>query len=358
MTHQILVINPGSTSTKVALFQDKSALFEESVNHSAADLNSFRRIPDQLSYRAGLVSEILDRRKVDRKSLSAVVGRGGMLPGIHPGGYLVGEEMKDCLTRDKISQHASNLGALLAASVADPLKIPAFIYDATGADEYEEISRVTGVPGLRLVTLCHVLNSKAVCRKTAEAHGSRYEDQNYIVAHLGGGITISAHKHGRIVDSLRDDAGPFAPERCGKLPMLYALDLAFSGKYSPEELYGLVRGNGGIQAYLGTKDLRDVEEFMAGDDSKSRLARQLFEAMAYQIAKGIGELSPVFRGQLDAILLTGGMAFSRELIRQISEQVSFLAPVRAIPGEFEMEALALGALRILSGEETAAEFHR
>mgnify|MGYP000961833951 CR=1 FL=1 len=353
MAYKILVINPGSTSTKIAVYNDEQILFSETINHSAEELAKHISLKDQFELRRDLLLEVLQKHKFDPAALDAVVGRGGQLPPVKAGGYVVNEAMKKRIIYGPIISHASNLGALLAAAVAKPFGIPAYIYDAVSADELKPVARVTGIPEIERQSFCHVLNSKATARKVAEGLGKKYEDMNFIVAHLGGGISISAHEKGKIVDVITDDAGPFSPERSGSVPLLYIVDMCYSGKYSKQELLKKLRGMGGLQAHLGTHDCKKIEDMIEKGDEKAKL---LYDAQAYQVAKGIGELSPTIDGKIDGIILTGGIAYSEMLTSLISERIGFIAPVYIVPGENELEALALGALRILRGEEEYHEY--
>jgi len=353
MGYTILAVNPGSTSTKIALYEDENLVFSEKAEHSDEDFAGFSDILDQLGFRLEVVRSILRKHQVALSKLSAVVGRGGLLPPVNAGGYLVNENLKSVILSGNLSPHASNLGALLADQIAAPLGIPAYIYDSVSSHEFLEIATITGIPEFRRHSQCHVLNSKAMGRKVAEKHGRRYEDLNLIVAHLGGGISISIHEKGRIVDAIGDDAGPFSPERTGSLPLLYIIDLCYSGQYTKKEMVRKIRGMGGIKAHLGTHDARLVEKMIEAGDEKAKL---VYEAEAYQIAKGIGELAPVLNGGIDYIILTGGLANSKVMTGMITERVRFIAPVEIMPGEVETEALALGALRILRGEELPSVF--
>lgn len=353
MGYQILTINPGSTSTKVALFDDETCLFVESLNHSANDLADFDEIPDQLGFRTQIVLNMMKKNNVKRNELSAVVGRGGLLPHVHAGGYIVNETMKKRIIEGPISEHASNLGAIIAEAIAAPLQIPAYIYDCVGSNELNEIARITGVPDIRRESLCHVLNQKSIGRKVAIKHEQQYENLNLIVAHLGGGFSVGAHEKGRIVDCVRDDAGSFSPERSGSVPLLYVIDMCYSGKYTKREMTRKIRGMGGLQALLNTKDCREVEAMIANGDHYANL---VYHAMAYQAAKSIGEMSTVLEGNIDYIILTGGVSYSKLLTGLIAQRVKFMAPLEIVPGEDEMEALALGALRILQGKEMASEY--
>ena len=347
MEYNILVINPGSTSTKVAYFEGGRQVYNKSIEHSPEELAPFDDILEQEDFRAGLISDCMEQWGIESSRLSAVAGRGGLLPHMKAGGYIVDDAMVEAIRSGKASPHASNLGALLAKKIADPLGIPAYIYDCVTSDEFDDIAGITGMPDVKRESMCHVLNMKAVAREVAAAHGTEYQKLNLIVAHLGGGISISVHHEGRIIDAIRDDAGPFSPERACSIPLLYVIDMCFSGKYDRREMIRKVRGLGGMKAYLGTQDCREIEAMIASGDKK---ATAVYEAQAYQIAKGIGELAPVLNGEIDYIILTGGMAYSEKMTHMVSERVSFIAPVEIIPGEREMEALALGAARILDGE--------
>jgi len=354
MGYSILAINPGSTSTKIALYEDESPIFFEQAEHSDEDFAGFSDILDQLEFRLEIIYTVLNKHQVQLSKLSAVVGRGGLLPPVKSGGYLVNDKLKNVILSGNLSPHASNLGALLADRIAGPLGIPAYIYDSVSSHEFHEIAMITGIPEFLRHSQCHVLNSKAMGRKLASKYGKRYEDLNLIVAHLGGGISIGIHEKGRIVDAIGDDAGPFSPERTGSLPLLYIVDLCYSGKYTKKEMIRKIRGMGGIKAHLGTHDGRLVEKMIAEGNAKAKL---VYEAEAYQIAKGIGQLAPVLNGKIDYIILTGGMAHSAMMTSMIAERVSFIAPVEIMPGEVEMEALAFGALRILREEEAPSVFN-
>ena len=352
-TYFILTINPGSTSTKIGVFENETEAFSQSVEHDSSVLEAFPTINDQFEFRKKTVLEILAARQFDLGKLAAVVGRGGLLPPIHAGGYVVNQAMKDLIWAGNLSPHASNLGALLADAIASPLGIPAFIYDAVSSDEMADIARITGFPEIYRKSLCHVLNSKAMGRKYAKEMGTTYADLNLVIAHLGGGISISAHKKGRIIDVISDDTGPFSPERSGSVPLFALVDLIYDKHYQKTELLKKIRGQGGLKGHLGTGDIREIEKRIVAGDAR---ARQVYEAQAYQIAKGIGEIAVVLKGKIDGIILTGGMAYSEKLTSMIKEYIAFLAPVKCLPGENEMEALAMGGLRILLGEEESQIF--
>lgn len=349
----ILAINPGSTSTKIGVFEDGKELFAENIEHSKEELAKSFELKSDFEMRRAHILEVLERRGFNVKKLSAAVGRGGQLPPVKAGGYVVNDAMKRRIIFGPIIRHASNLGALLASAIAQIAGVPAYIYDAVSSDEMKPVAKITGIPEISRQSFCHVLNSKAMARKAAESLGRRYDDMNFIVAHLGGGISISAHEHGRITDVITDDAGPFSPERSGSVPLLYIVDMCYSGLYSKKELLAKLRGMGGLNALLGTHDCREIERRIAEGDEKAKL---VYEAQAYQIAKGIGELAPTLDEGADAVILTGGVAHSRMLTDMIKKRVSFIAPVMVLPRENELESLALGALRILRGEEEAHEY--
>jgi len=353
MNYTILAINPGSTSTKIAIYEDETERYCETINHSNEELAAFQNIADQFRFRTEIVISHLKKNNFDINKINGIVGRGGLLPPVHAGGYIVNQRMKDRIMLGPILAHASNLGALIADAIAMPLGIQAWVYDSVASDELREIARITGFPEISRHSFCHVLNSKAIARKVAANYGKDYIDMNFIVAHLGGGISISAHEKGRIVDSITDDGGPFSPERSGSIPLSYVVDMCFSGSYDKKAIYNKLRGLGGLKAHLGTHDCREIEKWIERGDMK---AKAVYEAMAYQVCKGIGEMSPTIDGKIDAIILTGGVAYSKMLTSLISDRITFLAPVIIMPGEKEMESLALGALRILRGEERPREY--
>ena len=351
MGYKQLIINPGSTSTKLALYEDKEKVVQENVEHDAAQMQQFDSIADQIPFRMGIIRDFMARNSIQDKDLSAVMGRGGLVFGLKTGGYEVNDDLCEALVNDRLSQpHASNLGGLLARELARPLGIPAYIYDAVTGGELTEVARITGIRDIERRSFCHVLNSRAMAIRYAQENGLDYNKLNLIVAHLGGGISASVHAQGRIIDSIGDDDGQFSPERSGSVPSLELIRLCFSGDYTKADMVKKVRGKGGLFAHLGTSDCRVIEKMIKDGDQHADL---VFQAQAYQIAKGIGLLSIVLKGKCDAIILTGGVARSQMLTDRIKEYVSFIAPVAVLPGENEMEALALGGLRLLSGEETA-----
>lgn len=348
----ILSVNPGSTSLKIALYQNEHELFHAQLSHSGWSPHSPREIVALCHEQAALVQDELKKRGYHPSMLSAVVGRGGLLPPVKTGGYQVSEELTNWLIHDAPIYHASNLGALIADVIARQQRIPAYIYDCVSSDEMIPLARVTGFPELERRSFCHVLNSRAAARIAAAELNLRYEELSAVVAHLGGGISISAHDHGKMIDVIPDDSFHFSPERAGGAPLSAFLDLCFSG-LSKAELIKKQRGRAGMSAHLGTSDCLEVEaRIEAGDDQ----ARLVYEAMAYWVSKGIASLSAALEGRQQAIILTGALARSSLLTGWIRQRVSFLAPILIVAGENEMEALALGVLRILRGEEQAKTF--
>ncbi len=345
-TYQILAINPGSTSTKIAVYKNEKEFFSQAIEHPSSDLKLFKKVNDQFEFRKKIILKALKDRNFVVKDLSAIVGRGGLLPPVKAGGYRVNTAMKDLIWSGKLSEHPSNLGAVLADALASPLGIPAFIYDGVSTDEMEDIARFTGFPEIKIKSLSHALNAKAVSRDYALERNKTYPELNLIVCHMGGGISITAHHQGRMIDVIADDSGPFSPERSGSVPLLSFLDLI--DRFEKEDLKKRIRGQGGLKAYLGSGDCREIEKrILAGDT----FARDVYEAQAYQIGKGIAAMSAVLKGKIDGILLTGGMAHSKKIIAMISQYIAFIAPIQVYPGEKELEALAMGGLRLLRGQE-------
>lgn len=346
----ILSINPGSTSTKIALYRDEQELFVTVIEHTPEELAPYPQIADQYEFRRELVVRTLQDQGYSLKDLSAVVGRGGILPPVKSGAYQVNQTMVDLLRYRPVVPHASNLGAIIAFAIAEESGIPAYIYDSVATDELTDIARFTGMPEIPRISTFHALNSRAVAHEVAQDMGKSYDTIHAIVAHLGGGISLSAHQLGRVVDIISDDEGPFSPERAGRLPTNKLVHLCYSGQYTKGELLKKTRGKGGLAAYLGVTDLREVERMIDQGDEQAEL---LYQAMAYQVAKGIGELATVLAGRVDVIILTGGIAGSKRFTELIRQRVSFIAPVSIVPGEREMQALSLGALRVLRGSEQA-----
>jgi len=352
-TYRILSINPGSTSTKIAVYENEIELFQKTVGHNAAELAQYGSMVDQLQMRKDAIMACLQEEKFSLASLSAVAGRGGKLPPLKRGAYRVTKAMVDFLTYRPVDDHASNLGAIIADSIASPLNIPSFIYDAVVVDELEEVARLTGVPEFTRRASCHVLNMRAVALKAAKKMGKNLEDLNIVTTHMGGGITSAIISKGRMIDVLTDEEGAFSPERAGRVPCRQLVDLCYSGVHEQKSAIKRMRGNGGLVAYLGTNNALEVQEKIKNGD---KFAEMVYYGMAYQVAKGIGELATVVNGKVDLIILTGAIAYSPLMTGWIADRVKFIAPVEIVPGENELEALAFGTLRVLRGEEDAHEF--
>ncbi|MBU0492710.1 MAG: butyrate kinase [Chloroflexi bacterium] len=355
---RVLAINPGSTSTKVAVYDDEVPVFEETLRHTAEELAPFPHIADQYEFRRDVVLDFLKQRGIGLDSLDGVVGRGGLLRPIPSGTYRVNERMLDDLRHPGEREHASNLGALLAHEIAGRANVPAFIVDPVCVDEFDDIARISGWPEVERRSLSHALNLKATGRRTARDLGRRYEDLNLVIAHIGGGISVTAHRRGRMVDvnQALDGTGPFSPERAGGLPVGDVVRIAYSGQHTLDEMKRKIAGQGGLVAHLGTNSAVEVERRIAAGDAHARL---VYEAMAYQIAKEIGGMATVLKGDVDAVVITGGVARSEMLMGWIRERVQFIAPVLVYPGrgrDAEGVALAQGALRVLRGEEEAKEY--
>ena len=350
MTYKILAINPGSTSTKIAIYEDERELFTTSLEHSPEEIEKYDSIQDQFEMRRDAVLNFLEEKGFDIRELAAVVGRGGMLPPVKTGAYEVNELMLKTLRERPYMEHASNLGAPIAYEIAKAAGVKAYIYDSVRADEMTDIARISGMPDIPRMSTSHVLNTRAVAMKVAKKYGKRYDEMNFVVAHLGGGISLNVHEKGRIVDIVSDDEGAFSPEGSGRVPCRLLIELCYSGKYDKKAMLKKLRGNGGLKAYLRTTDARKVERMIEAGNEKAIL---VYEALAYQVAKNIGELATVVAGKVDAIILTGGLAHSKMLTSWIIKRVEFIAPVEIVAGENEMESLAYGILRVLRGEEEA-----
>jgi butyrate kinase len=352
---KILVINPGSTSTKIAVYEDTTSLFQQTLRHSTEELSPYPHILDQYQFRKNLITTALEEHNIPVSSLDAIVARGGLLYPLEGGCYRVNERMIQDLKDAVMGEHASNLGALIAKTIGEEINKPAFIVDPVVVDEFEPLARYSGLPELPRKSIFHALNQKAVARRIAKELHTEYTECNVIVAHLGGGISIGAHKHGRVVDvnNALDGDGPFSPERSGGLPVGQLVRLCFSGNYPLADVKKMIKGNGGLVAYLGTNDGREVTERIQRGDHK---AEEVYKAMAYQVAKEIGAMATVLKGNVDVIVLTGGLAYDTQLVSWIEERVQFIAPIKIVPGEGEMIALLEGALLVLRGEKQAKEY--
>ena len=353
---RILAINPGSTSTKFGVYDDTKEVLSKTLRHSTEELSPFPHITSQYQFRKEVIVSALKEAGLSLDSFSAIVGRGGLLYPVEGGTYKVNDIKAEHLLQGVQGEHASNLGGLLAREIAKEAgNIPAFIVDPVVVDEMEPIAKLSGHPLITRRSIFHALNQKACARKAAEKLGKAYNEVNLIVAHMGGGISIGAHKQGRVIDvnnALNGD-GPFAPERSGGLPAADLAKLCFSGKYTLGEVMDMLRGKGGMVAYLGVNDVRDAKARIKQGDEKAKL---VYEAMAYQVAKEIGLLAVVLEGKVDAIVLSGGIAFDEIFINLIRKRTDWIAPALIFPGEEEMEALVEGGLRVLKGEEPAKEY--
>lgn len=355
MGKRILVINPGSTSTKVSYFIDQSAIHTVSIQHEPDDLKHFENVADQFEYREKAILAWFESLPLDNHDLDAVVGRGGILRPIPSGTYQVSPDMILDLQDTTRGEHASNLGALIAQAIADEKNVNAYIVDPVAVDEFNDVARISGLKEITRQSLGHALNVRATSIRYAKEVGKNFSDLNLIVAHIGGGISVASIEQGRTIDiNNGNEMGPFSPERTGGLPVWAVAELIYAGRFkSFSECKQWLRGRGGVFAYLGTSDMRTVNQMIDQGDDHAKL---ITEAMAYQIGKEIGLAATVLSGKVDAILLTGGVAHNKWVTDYITQMVHWIAPIRIYPGEDEMEALAMGTLRVLNGEETAKDY--
>lgn len=354
MPYHILAINVGSTSTKVAYYRDRERLVQETIPYSAADLAQYAELKDQLPLRETGLRAFIEKARIDMNQVDIVISRGGLGKPGPAGAFAISEAMCDDLLRGKYGKHPSALGPMMALNLARQSGMLATVIDPPSTDEFQPLARVSGLPEIERKSAFHALNQKAAARKAARQMNKRYEEVNFVVAHLGGGITVGAHCRGQVIDCTHGlTEGPFSPERAGALPTQDLVDLAQSGRLSPKDLSKRLVGQGGLAAYLGTTNAVDVQEAVKKGDPKAEL---IYRAMAYQIAKDIGAMAAVLWGDIDGVVLTGGLAHSEMLTGWVREQTNFIAPVFVFPGEDEMEAMADGALRILRGEETPREY--
>jgi butyrate kinase len=352
----ILTINPGSTSTKFGVFIGTDPVFIKTIRHSNEELDGFEKITDQFNFRKELILKQIGESDIAINQIRAVVGRGGLLKPIESGVYEVNEAMMRDLRSSPLGEHASNLGGLIAWDIAQSLpNARAFIANPVVVDELDDLARISGHPLLPRVSIFHALNQKAVARQHAKSIMRKYEEMNLIVVHLGGGITVGAHKQGRVVDVNQglDGDGPFSPERSGSLPVGALVRLCFSGKYTQKEILKMIKGEGGLVAYLGTNSAYEVEQRVMNGDKQAEL---IYKAMAYQVAKEIGAMATVLHFQVDGILITGGIAYDKFFVNQIIERVHKIAPVHVYPGEDELKALAMNGLRVINEETVPKEY--
>jgi len=349
MKENILIINPGSTSTKVAIFnQEGKEIFKEFISHSTEELFRFKSLLEQGPFRKKIILNTLKKKKIDSNSLSAIIGRGGILKPLAAGTYEVNKQLIDDLKNSPI-EHASNLGGIIAHEIAEEINVPAYIADPVSVDEFTDIARISGLKGVERESLLHALNIRANAFRYAKERGKKFEELNLIVAHLGGGISISPIEKGKIIDvNNANDGGPFSPERTGSLPNKALIHLCYSGKYSEKELYKFITHQGGLVSYLGTNDVREVIKKIEQGDKNAEL---IFEGMCYQIAKEIGAMAAVLKGKVEAIILTGGIAHNEILVNKIKDHTNWIAPIVVYPGEEEMKALAQAVIRVIEGIE-------
>ncbi|MGG4417882.1 butyrate kinase [Bacillus subtilis] len=352
---RILTINPGSTSTKIGVFHNERSIFEKTLRHNIEELQRFDRIIDQYEFRKNHILETLHEQGINISKFDAVCARGGLLRPIEGGTYVVNDDMIEDLKSGYAGQHASNLGGIIAREIADGLNIPSYIVDPVVVDEMSVLAKVSGMPEIERKSIFHALNQKAVARKAAASLGKRYENMKMIITHMGGGITIGVHDRGRVVDvnnGLHGE-GPFSPERAGTVPAGDLVDLCFSGEYTKEEIMKKLVGTGGLLGYLGTNDAVKVEQLIQGGDEKARF---IYDAMAYQVAKEIGAASAALKGEVEAIVLTGGLAYGKSFVSAIRSYIDWISDVLVYPGENELQSLAQGALRVLQGEEQSKQY--
>lgn len=352
----ILAINPGSTSTKIAVFDMQEKCFQKNLKHAADEIAKFEKISDQYEFRKNIIIEEIKAAGIELNDIKVIVGRGGLVKPIPSGMYEVNEAMKADLRVGVLGEHASNLGGLIADDIAKSIEgAKAFIADPVVVDEMDDLARVSGHPNFERVSIFHALNQKAIAKGHANVIDKNYADLNLIVAHLGGGISVGAHRKGKVVDvnQALDGDGPFSPERTGTLPAGQVAKLCFSGKYTHAEVKKMITGQGGLTAYINTNDAMEVENRVKAGDKE---AAYYYEAMAYQVAKEIGSCATVLKGEIDGILITGGIAYDKGFIQWIKERVEFLAPVYVYPGEDEMQALAFNGQLFLKGEAEVKEY--
>jgi len=352
---RVLAVNPGSTSTKAAVYDDAQEIANATIRYCPDDLAKYENVRAQRELRAHDVVKMLKERSIAFDSLDAVVGCGGLLKPIDSGTYLINERMLEDLASDSAMVHASALGGLIADEIGRQYKIPAYVVDPVVVDEMEPCAKLTGIPGIERRSVFHALNSKAVARRCARQIGIPYEDGRFIIAHMGGGISVGAHRYGRVVDA--NDAlsgeGPFTPERSGAVPLEPIIDMCFSGKFTKAEIMSKVVGKGGMRAYLGTTDMMAVQQMIKGGDEYAAL---VLDSLAYQVSKEIGAMAAVLEGRIDAIILTGGLAYSTRFTGSIKQRVDKIAKVYTFQGEDELLALVEGALRVLKGEARASTY--
>jgi len=352
MSYKLLIINPGSTSTKIGVYEDEKELFEETLRHTNEEIKRYDTIFDQFGFRKELILNILKDKNFDIKTLSAVVGRGGMLKPVEGGTYAVNDDMVEDLKIGVQGPHASNLGGIISKSIGDELGIPSFIVDPVVTDELADVARLSGMPEIPRKSKFHALNQKAVAKRYGKESGKGYENLNLVVVHMGGGVSVGAHDHGKVVDvnNALDGDGPFSPERAGSVPAGDLIKMCFSGDFNESEVYEKVVGKGGFVGYLNTNDVKETIDKMEEGDKE---CEKIYKAFIYQITKSVGQMAAALKGKVDQIVLTGGIAYSPTLVPDLKANIEWIAPVTVYPGEDELLALAQGAIRVLDGEEEA-----
>lgn len=353
---RILTVNPGSTSTKIAVYEDEKEIFSISVRHSTEELREFQTVFDQYSFRLNHILKTLDDNKIELKDMVAVVGRGGFLRPLESGVYEVNDQMISDLKQCLNGEHASNLGAVLAHEIAGKIEgCRAFIADPVVVDELQEVARISGLPQFPRRSAFHALNHKAIGRRYAADNHTSYNKLNLVIAHLGGGISVAAHQHGRVIDTNQalDGFGPFSPQRAGTMDAGALIRMCYAGIYQLDEIQKLLVGRGGLVAHLGTNDIKKADKLAQNGDYHARL---ILEAMAYSIGKEIGSMIAVLEGKVDAVILTGGIAYNDLIVNYIKKMITRMAPVAVYPGEDEMLALAHAGLRVLRHEEQIRKY--
>lgn len=356
MNHKILAINPGSTSTKIAVYHNAKPIFLKSIQHDPRELAKFTRISEQYEFRKKIILDELKASLINIEIIEAIVGRGGLVHPIESGVYMVNERLRHDLLEGVMGEHASNLGGLIAHDLAKDLpKCKAFIADPVVVDELQDVARIAGHPMFQRYSIFHALNQKATARAYARLMNRKYEELNLVIAHLGGGVSVGAHRKGRVIDvnQALDGEGPFSPERSGTLPSGALIKLCFDGKHTLDEIKRMITGEGGYVAYMGTNSAYEVELLAQDGDERARLIQ---DAMSYQIGKEIASMCAVLHGDIDAIILTGGISHNPMVVEYIKKMVSFMAPVVIYPGEDEMHALAMNGLMVLKGEVKPREY--
>lgn len=348
--NKVFVINPGSTSTKIALFEDEEMVFSKNISHDAEKLKEFAEIYDQFDYRKDMILDTLEEEGLSLEKTEVFSGRGGGLVNIIGGVYEVNDIMLEHTKKGMYVKHPANLGAHLAKYFSEQYGGMACIVNSPDTDEFHDLARVTGLKGMYRESKIHALNQKEIGIRYAKKLGKEYEDLNLVIVHLGGGISITSHQKGKMIDSndIAQGDGPLAPTRSGQLPAVELTKLCFSGKHTEDEIYKLITKSGGLVNHLGTSDAREVINMIKEGNDYAKL---IYDAMIYQIGKAVGAYSAVLHGNVDAIIFTGGIANDKYLVDKLSEMVNFLAAIEVMPGEFELEALAAGAYRVLKGEE-------